>query len=153
MRIGVAPILASPMPLIPISCTRLIQVVAGILHQEFLRCVAEGKTRNRNIFYSHQLLVEVVVTVSATWFVKILNLRSAGSCNACMQTKKSGSYRGCNKMTFTGEMSAADVRWLFKNSQRKVAPSGLMVALRLVDGKLAILVLLAPRHLAGRADA
>ena len=32
MRIGVAPILASPCPLIPISCTRLIQVVAGILH-------------------------------------------------------------------------------------------------------------------------
>ena len=44
-------------------------------------------------------------------------------------------------MTFTGETSAADVGWLFKNSQRKVAPSGLMVALRLVDGKLACLVL------------
>ena len=46
-------------------------------------------------------------------------------------------------MTFTGEMSAADVGWLFKNSQRKVAPSGLMVALRLVDGKLACQVLCA----------
>ena len=47
-------------------------------------------------------------------------------------------------MTFTGEMSAADMRRLLKYSQRKVAPSGLMVALRLVDGKLAFLVLLAP---------
>ena len=47
-------------------------------------------------------------------------------------------------MTFTCEMSAADVVRLFKYSQRKVAPSGLMVALRLVDGKLALLVLLAP---------
>ena len=86
MRIGVAPILASPCPFIPISCTRLIQVVAGILHQEFLRGVGEGK--NPNIFYSHQLLVEVVVTVSATWFVKILNFRGVGSGNACTQTKK-----------------------------------------------------------------
>ena len=47
-------------------------------------------------------------------------------------------------MKFSYEMSAADVGRLFKYSQRKVAPSGLMVALRLVDGKLAILVLLAP---------
>ena len=48
-------------------------------------------------------------------------------------------------MKFTGEMSAADVGRLFKYSQRKVAPSGLMVALRLVDGKLAFQVLCA-RH-------
>ena len=43
-------------------------------------------------------------------------------------------------MTFTGEMSAADVRRLLKYSQRKVAPSGLMIALRLVDEKLAFKV-------------
>ena len=85
MRQGVAPMLTSPMPFIPISCTRLIQVVAGIHHQEFLRGVGEGK--DRNSFYSHQLLVEVVVTVSATWFVKILNVRSVGSGNALTQTK------------------------------------------------------------------
>ena len=47
-------------------------------------------------------------------------------------------------MTFTCEMSAADVGRLFKYSQRKVGPSCLMVALFLVDGKLALLVLLAP---------
>ena len=64
MRIGVAPILASPCPFIPISCTLLIQVVAGILHQEFLRGVGKGK--DRNSFYSDQLLVEVFVHVSAT---------------------------------------------------------------------------------------
>ena len=46
-------------------------------------------------------------------------------------------------MTFTGEMSAADVGCPSKNIPRKVAPSGLMVALRLVDGKLACLVLCA----------
>ena len=49
-------------------------------------------------------------------------------------------------MTFTSEMSAADVGRLLKYSQRKVAPSGLMVALRSVDGKLAFLVLLAPHR-------
>ena len=43
-------------------------------------------------------------------------------------------------MTFTGEMSAADFGCPSKNIPRKVAPSGLMVALRLVDGKLACLV-------------
>ena len=46
-------------------------------------------------------------------------------------------------MTFTGEMSAADVGCPSKNIPRKVAPSGLMVALSLVDGKLACLVLCA----------
>ena len=48
-------------------------------------------------------------------------------------------------MTFTGEMSAADVGWLFKNIPRKVAPSGLMVALSLVGGKHAVFVILAPQ--------
>ena len=48
-------------------------------------------------------------------------------------------------MTFTGEMSAADVGCPSKNIPRKVAPgpSGLMIALRLVDGKLAFPVLVA----------
>ena len=46
-------------------------------------------------------------------------------------------------MTFTGEMSAADVGCPSKNIPRKVAPSGLMIALRLVDGKLAFPVLFA----------
>ena len=41
-------------------------------------------------------------------------------------------------------MSGAYVGRSSKLSQREVAPSGLMVALRLVDGKLAFLVLLAP---------
>ena len=44
---------------------------------------------------------------------------------------------------FTGDMIGADVDRFFKHSQRKVAPSGLMVALCLVDGKLACLVILA----------
>ena len=47
-------------------------------------------------------------------------------------------------MTFTGEMSAADVGCPSKNIPRKVAPSGLMIALRLVGGKLAFEVLLVP---------
>ena len=47
MRIGVAPMLTSLVPFIPISCTRLLQVVAGIRHQEFLRGVGEGKDKGR----------------------------------------------------------------------------------------------------------
>ena len=46
-------------------------------------------------------------------------------------------------MKFTGEMSAADIGRCLKLSQCKIAPSGLMVALRLVDGKLAFKVVLA----------
>ena len=47
-------------------------------------------------------------------------------------------------MKFTCEMSAADIGRLFKYSQRKVAPPCLMIALRLVGGKLAFEVLLVP---------
>ena len=44
----------------------------------------------------------------------------------------------------TGEMIAADVGWFVKHSHRKVVPSCLMVTLCLVDGKLAVFVVLAP---------
>ena len=77
MRQGVAPILTGPRPFIPISGTRLLQIVAGIRHQEFLRGVGEGK--DRNTFYSHQLLVELVILVSAILSVKILNVRGVAA--------------------------------------------------------------------------
>ena len=44
---------------------------------------------------------------------------------------------------FTGDMIGADVGSFIIHSQRKVVPSCLMVALRLVDGKLAVFVVLA----------
>ena len=72
MRIGVAPMLTSLVPFIPISCTRLLQVVAGIRHHKFLRGVGEGK--DHNIFYTHQQFVELVILVSAILSVKILNV-------------------------------------------------------------------------------
>ena len=80
--------LTSPMPFIQISRTRLLQVrvAVGIRHQEFLRGVGEGK--NSNIFYSHQLLAELVVLVSAIISVKILNVRNVGSGNALTKTKR-----------------------------------------------------------------
>ena len=72
MRQGVAPILISPVIFIPSSGTRLVNVLAEIRHQECLRSVGEGK--DPNIFDSHQLLVEVVILVSAIIAVKILNV-------------------------------------------------------------------------------
>ena len=72
--------LTSPMPFIPISGTLLLQVVAGIRHQEFLRGVGEGK--DHDIFYSHQLLVALVILVSAIIPVKVLNVGTVGSGNA-----------------------------------------------------------------------
>ena len=72
--------LTSPVPFIPISGLLLLQFLAGIRHQELLRGVSVGK--NCNIFHSHQLLVEVVILVSAVLPVKILDVRRVGSGNA-----------------------------------------------------------------------
>ena len=85
MHQGVAPILTSPVIFIPSCSTRLIKVLAEIRHQECLRGVGEGK--DSHIFDSHQLLVEVVILVSAIISVKILNVRSVGSGNAYTKTK------------------------------------------------------------------
>ena len=41
MRQGVAPMLTSPVPFIPISGTRLRQLLAGIRHQELLRSLGK----------------------------------------------------------------------------------------------------------------
>ena len=71
--------LTSPCPFKPISGTRLLQYLADIRDQEFLRCVGERK--GSNIFYSHHLVVEIVLAVSAINPVKVLNLRSIGCSN------------------------------------------------------------------------
>ena len=85
MRQGVAPILTSPVPFIPISGERLLQFLAGISHQEFVRGVGEGK--DCNIVYSHQLLVELVILFSVILSVKTLNVRCVGLGNAFTKTK------------------------------------------------------------------
>ena len=60
---------------------RLLEYIAGIRYQHFLRGFGEGE--DRNIFHSHQLrvLVEIVMIVSAVLSFKILNVRSVGSGN------------------------------------------------------------------------
>ena len=80
MRQGVAPILTSPGIFIPRCGMRLVKVLAEIRHQECLRGVGERK--DPNSFDSLQLLVEVVILVSAVLSVKNLNVRSVGSGNA-----------------------------------------------------------------------
>ena len=72
--------LTSPCPFKPISGTRLLQYLADIRDQEFLRGVSERK--DRNIVYSHNLVVEIVIAVSAISPVKVLNLQSIGCSNA-----------------------------------------------------------------------
>ena len=79
---GVAPILTSPCPFIPISGTLLLQFITGICIQEFLRGVGEGK--DHNIFGSHQLLVELVILASAS---SPVNVESFGSGNALTKNK------------------------------------------------------------------
>ena len=77
---GPAPILTSPCPFYPISSTRLPQLLADIRHRELLRDVGVGK--DSNIFDSQQLLIEVVITISACGLVKVLNVGSVGSGNS-----------------------------------------------------------------------
>ena len=55
-------------------------MLADIRHQELLRDVGEGK--DSNIFDSQQLLIEVVITISACRLVKVFNVGSVGSGNA-----------------------------------------------------------------------
>ena len=72
MRQGVAPILTRPVIFIPSCGTRLVKVLAHIRHQECLR--GFGEEKDPNIFDSHQLVVGVVILVSAIISVKILNM-------------------------------------------------------------------------------
>ena len=80
MRQAVASMSISPVPLIPISGTQLLQILAGIRHQELLRVVGDGK--DISIFPSHQLRVELIILVSAFLSIQILNVQSVGSGNA-----------------------------------------------------------------------
>ena len=69
----------------------LLHILACILHQELLRGVGEGN--DSNIFHSHQLLVKVIILVSAVLSVRIFDVRSVGSSNSYMEKRLSGSYR------------------------------------------------------------
>jgi hypothetical protein len=72
MRQGPAPMITSPCPFKPSSGTRLPQCLTDINDQESLRGLGEGK--DRNIFDSHQLLIEIVVIFSALRLDKVINL-------------------------------------------------------------------------------
>ncbi len=107
-----------------------------ILRQELLRVAGQGKSSN--IFQLHQLFVIVIMLVSAVLPNKILYLQRVGSGNAYMEKHKVRFICGIKIMLFTSDMIGADVGFFLKDPQLKVAPSGLMVTLCLVDGKLAV---------------
>ena len=56
------------------------QCLTDINDQESLCCLGEGKSRN--IFDSHQLLIEIVVIFSAIGINKVINLGMVVSGNA-----------------------------------------------------------------------
>ena len=72
--------ITSPCPLKPSSGTRLAQYLTDIRDQEFLHDLGEGK--DRNLFDSHQQLIEGVISISASRIVKVINLGIVVSGNA-----------------------------------------------------------------------